>query len=287
MSKTRAVQDKIASVGKIRKITSAMQIVPLTRLRKTEQQTLDARPYFEKIRELLFEVKITSNFDRHPLLAERNKKTPAAIIALGSDKGLCGNFNINIINKISKLKSQYSSAQLNIIACGNKIIKTLGAMAGLKIISSYTPIDYDTLTITADTMSNMIIQEFLNNKINSLFLVYNEFKKHIIGEAKVVKLLPLEFDDSIQLPYYRNYIYEPEPHDVFDPLLKEYIFSQIHQVVLESRAAEEMARMLAMKAATDNADKMLKKLTLFYHKARQASITSELVDIIGAAEGVA
>ena len=287
MSKTRAVQDKIASVGKIRKITSAMQIVALTRLRKTEQQTLDARPYFEKIRELLFEVKITSNFDRHPLLAERNKKTPAAIIALGSDKGLCGNFNINIINKISKLKSQYSSAQLNIIACGNKIIKTLGAMAGLKIISSYTPIDYDTLTITADTMSNMIIQEFLNNKINSLFLVYNEFKKHIIGEAKVVKLLPLEFDDSIQLPYYRNYIYEPEPHDVFDPLLKEYIFSQIHQVVLESRAAEEMARMLAMKAATDNADKMLKKLTLFYHKARQASITSELVDIIGAAEGVA
>ena len=192
MSKTRAVQDKIASVGKIRKITSAMQIVALTRLRKTEQQTLDARPYFEKIRELLFEVKITSNFDRHPLLAERNKKTPAAIIALGSDKGLCGNFNINIINKISKLKSQYSSAQLNIIACGNKIIKTLGAMAGLKIISSYTPIDYDTLTITADTMSNMIIQEFLNNKINSLFLVYNEFKKHIIGEAKVVKLLPLE-----------------------------------------------------------------------------------------------
>lgn len=287
MAKTRAVKDKIVSIEKIKKITNAMQIVALTRLRRMEHQTLDARPYFNKIRELLFEISQTTNFNMHPLLAERGKTEPVAVIALGSDKGLCGNFNTNIINKILELEKEYPEEKLKIVACGRKIIKYLSSKLKITILSTYTPIDYNTLPEAVDKTSNIIIEEFLHNRINSLFLVYNEFKRHIMGEAKIVKLLPLVLDVPKELPHHRNYIYEPEPRDVFDGLLKEYISNQIHQVVLESRTAEEMARMLAMKTATDSADKTIKKLTLVYHKARQASITAELMDIVGAVEGVA
>ncbi len=287
MPNIRIVKDKIVSIEKIKKITNAMQIVALTRLRKMEHQTLDARAYFNKIRELLFGISRTTNFNMHPLLAERERVEPQAVIALGSDKGLCGNFNTNIISKILKLKKDSPGEPLKIIACGRKIIKYLSGKAGFNILATYAPIDYSTLPETAGNMSGIIIDEFLHERVGSLLLVYNEFKRHIIGEPKVVKLLPLTLDVPRELPHHRNYIYEPEPRDVFNELLKEYISSQIHQAVFESRTAEEMARMLAMKAATDNADKTITKLTLMYHKARQASITRELMDVVGAAEGVA
>lgn len=289
MSKTQAVKDKITSIEKIKKITSAMQIVALTRLRKMEHETLDAREYFIKIRELLFGISRTTNFNMHPLLAQRPAAKPAVAVVLGSDKGLCGNFNTNIINKVLQLKDEHSDDELKIIAFGKKIIRYVGSRTRFEIVSKNAPIDYETLSQTVDDTSKFIIEKFLGGKINSLLLIYNEFKKHLVGEAKVVKLLPLKFIGGVtkEINYHRNYIYEPEPRDVFDELLKEYIANQIHQAVFESRTAEEMARMLAMKAATDNADKTIKKLTLMYHKARQASITAELMDIVGAAEGVA
>ncbi len=287
MAKIRPIKDKMTSIEKIKRITNAMQIVALTRLRKMEHQTLDARAYFDKIRELLFQISQTTNFNMHPLLASRPKETPAAAVVLGSDKGLCGNFNGNIINKILKLKSDYPDEPLKIVAAGRKIIKYISARGDFTILTAYSPIDYETLPGEVGKMTGIIIDEFLRNRINSLFLIYNEFKRHIMGEAKVVKLLPLTLEIHKELPHHRNYIYEPEPRDVFDKLLEEYIANQIHHAVLESRTAEEMARMLAMKTATDNADKIIKKLALSYHKARQATITAELMDVIGAAEGAA
>ncbi len=288
MAKIRPIKDKMTSIEKIKRITNAMQIVALTRLRKMEHQTLDARAYFDKIRELLFQISQTTNFNMHPLLASRPKETPAGAVVLGSDKGLCGNFNGNIINKILKLKSDYPDEPLKIVAAGRKIIKYIRARDTFTILAAYSPIDYETLPGEVGKITGIIIDEFLRNRINSLFLIYNEFKRHIMGEAKVVKLLPLTMRTSPSgTSPLRNYIYEPEPRDVFDKLLEEYIANQIHHAVLESRTAEEMARMLAMKTATDNADKIIKKLALLYHKARQATITAELMDVVGAAEGAA
>jgi len=287
MAKIKTIKDKLASIEKIKKITNAMQIVALTRLRKMEHQTLDARDYFNRIRQLLFEVSRTANFDMHPLLAERPKDTPAAAIVFGSDKGLCGNFNTNIINKILKLKSDFPDEPLKIVAAGRKIIRYLSTKSNFIILTAYTPVDYNTLPEAVSNMNKIIIDEFLHNRINSLFLIYNEFKRHIMGEAKVIKLLPLILELPEELPHHRNYIYEPQPRLIFDRLLGDYIASQIHQAALESRTAEEMARMLAMKTATDNADKEIKKLTLSYHKARQVAITKELMDIVGAVEGAA
>ncbi|UCH11925.1 MAG: ATP synthase F1 subunit gamma [Candidatus Omnitrophota bacterium] len=287
MAEIRSIKDKMVSIEKIKRITNAMQIVALTRLRKMEHQTLDTRAYFDKIRELLFGISQTTNFNMHPLLAERPKETPPGAVVLGSDKGLCGNFNGNIINKILKLKSDYPDEPLKIVAAGRKIIKYISARDAFTTLAAYSPIDYETLPAEVGKMTGIIIDEFLHSRINSLFLIYNEFKRHIMGEAKVVRLLPLALEAPKKLPHHRNYIYEPEPRNVFDKLLEEYIANQIHHAVLESRTAEEMARMLAMKTATDNADKIIKKLALSYHKARQATITAELMDVVGAAEEVA
>jgi len=286
MAKLRGIKDRIESISKIKKITNAMQIVALTRVRRMEQATLDARFYFDKIRELLFGIKAYTNFNMHTLLAEREQAQPIGIVAVGSDKGLCGNFNANIIQRLKGLRESNSGAAIKIAAAGRKIIKYVESRRGdFEILNTHSPLNTDSVADIADKVSKIFIEDFIKLKINSVYLLYNQFKLYVTGQVKEIKILPLVLEEPKKaLPHQRNYIYEPEPREIFDSLLREYIKNQIHHALLESVTAEEMARMLSMKTATENAQEMIARLTIDYHKARQKAITSELMDIIGAAE---
>jgi len=287
MSKLKAVRNRIASIEKIKKITNAMQIVALTRLRQMEQNTLNARFYFDKIRELLFDIARTTNFNMHPLLEDRGTDKPMGVIALGSDKGLCGNFNNNVLSRLLRLKEEYQDSEIASVAIGKKIVKFTGRRKEFNLLDTYSPIDLKTTDEAVKRIAQMFIEKYLNKELNSIYVIYNEFKLQFIGKTKMIKLLPLRLGEAQKdLPYHRNYIYEPDPRELFSELLKEYISNQIRQAIFESRAAEEMARMLAMKAATENAGDMIDGLTVTYHKARQAQITKELSEIVSASEAL-
>ena len=289
MSKLKAVKKRIGSIEKIKKITNAMQVVALTRLRRMEQETLNARFYFDKIRDMLFDIATMTNYNMHPLLAARPHELPMGIIALGSDKGLCGNFNNNVLSGLLEIASKNPGSEIASIAIGKKVVKTLSRRSEFSVIDSYAPIERETINEAVKRTSALFIEKYLNKEINSVYVIYNEFKLQFIGKTKRLRLLPLRLEGVSPergMAHHRNYIYEPEPREIFTELLKEYMQNQIHQAIFESRAAEEMARMLAMKAATENAQDMIRGLTIQYHKARQAQITKELSEIVSAAEAV-
>ncbi len=286
MSKLKAVRKRIESIEKIRKITNAMQIVALTRLRRMEEVTLNARFYFDKIRELLFDIAESTNFNMHPLLEDRTTDRPMGIIVIGSDKGLCGNFNNNVLTSLLQLKEKFPNSEIAAVVIGKKIVKAVGKKQEIDILDTYAPIDLKTLDEPAGRISELFITKYLKKELNSIYLIYNEFKLQFIGKTKIVKLLPLKLEGQEKRSHHRNYIYEPDPREIFTELLKEYINNQIHQGILESRAAEEMARMLAMKTATESAGDIIEGLTVTYHKARQAQITKELSEIVSASEAI-
>jgi F-type H+-transporting ATPase subunit gamma len=279
MPSLKAVKNRIASVGKIKKIANALEIVALTRLRRMEANTINSRSYFDKIRELLFDVSANINFKFHPFLQGREPVKNVGIITIFSDKGLCGSFNANVAQKFFKFTSDLKSKKIKVAVAGKKGIRYLRQRTGYDISSTHAS------SVITEDISNIIepfTQGFLNGKIDEVFLLYSRFRLHLLGETKVVKLLP--FVPSSEAPYERDYIYEPGAYGVFEALVSEYIANQIHHGILESRSAEEMSRMLAMKSASENADEMTAKLRLAYNKTRQANITKELSEVMAAAE---
>ena len=288
MATLRAVKSRIGSVKKIQKITEALEIVALTRLRGMEAETVASRAYFEKIRQMIFDVTAVLSFTSHPLLMGRKETRAIGLICIFSDKGLCGNFNANLSNRLSEFFSAHKGKKIKAVVIGQKGNKYFKRMPGCKVLSSYSVTDKQTQEKDILDMASSLIDKFLKGEIDRIFLLYSKFRLHLLGEAKVLKLLPLVLDQA-QAPKpkrHRDYIYEPSAFEIFNKLLRQYVVNQIHQGILESRCAEEMSRMLAMKMATDNADEMIAKLSLMYNKARQAQITRELSEVVSAAEAI-
>ena len=256
-----------------------MEIVALTRLRRIERKTQNARSYFDMIRDLVFDVANHLIYEAHPFLKERKQKKNTAVILLTSDKGLCGNFNANIFNTFRENFLDHSGRKITGMSVGKKgegflrknNIKTIG----LEFTSSSRSNDY---IDTAVKITEKVTQLYLEKEIDELVIVYNKFKLQFLGKASVVNLLPIKLE-GFKVKRVRDYIYEPSAYAVLDKLLKEYLINQIGQTILESITSEEMARMLAMKQACDNANEVIDKLNLNYHKARQANITRELIEI--------
>lgn len=294
MATLRAIKNRITSVEKIRKIANALEIVALTRLRRMQQDTIAARDYFDRIRELLFDMASNINFKSHPFLEgigdyleERRLAKAIGIISIFSDKGLCGDFNANLINRFLGFCSNYKDKRIKVAIIGKKGVRYLKQRKTYEILSSHSVTDKQTLEKGILDIAQSLIEGFLRGDIDEIYLLYSKFRLHLLGEVKIIKLLPFVLDKvepQGEEQYHRDYIYEPSAYAVFDSLVREYIVNQIHQGILESRCAEEMSRMLAMKSATDNADEMIGKLRLTYHKSRQAQITKELTEVISAAE---
>jgi F-type H+-transporting ATPase subunit gamma len=283
MATIRVIKTRIKAVGTIKKIANALEVVSLTRLRRIEAMTLQAKAYFDTIRELVGSVSEHLVYEAHPLLRPRKEVKKIGLIIITSDKGLCGSFNANIYREINTLQSNYPRHGVEFIAIGRKGA-TFTKRKGWRITKEYfsTLKDHDYIQSAAE-ISAYAAQAFLAKDIDEFHILFNEFRQHLLGKARLLKLLPLKVE-GFTVKRVRDYIYEPSPYRVLDRMLQEYLSNQIAQAILESGAAEEMARMVAMKQACDSADEAIEKMSLQYHKARQAQITKELVEIATAAE---
>lgn len=296
MPTLRDIKQRMNSIGRIGRIASAMQIVSLNRLKKIEAVTLESRFYSEKIKDIAFGVADNIIHQAHPLLKKRKIKS-VIIMVITSDKGLCGGFNNNIFRKFQELTSSLKDVKIKVISIGRKGVLFFRYRDDFEVLEEFDSyISEDTLE-NSTSISRKVIDMFIKEDIDSLFVVCNKFRAHLLGKANVDQLLPLgtitepaekgrERKEKISTPpavrRVRDYIYEPSEGIVLDKLFREYLANQIYQAILESNSAEEMSRMLAMKQAADNTKELTKELNVSYHKTRQSVITSELLDIMAA-----
>jgi len=291
MAGSKEIRNKIKSVQNTRKITKAMEMVAASKMRKAQERMRHARPYGDKIRTIASHLAHANTEYRHPFLVKREGVKKVGLIVVTSDKGLCGGLNTNALRlALNKLKEwQGEGLEAQVTAIGNK---GFGFMQRLNanIVSHLTGI--------GDTphMEKLIgpvkvqIDAFSEGKIGALYIVYTRFINTMKQEPVVEQLLPLpddrlRRDERAARPNW-DYLYEPEAKVVLDQLLTRYVEQIIYQSVAENIASEQSARMVAMKAASDNASSVIDDLTLVYNKSRQAAITKELSEIVGGAAAV-
>jgi F-type H+-transporting ATPase subunit gamma len=287
MPTLRDIKRRINAVKNTKQITKAMKMVAAAKLRKSQARMLEMRPYADKMNSAI--ARLTADGEsRHPLLTPRPRKT-IEVMVMTSDRGLCGAFNSNILKTAAKFISEQRQDGFNISVSviGKKAFDYFKRRSAA-IRESWIGLSGKMVYSDAQKIAINIIDNYMNETLDEIFLIYNEFKTVMTQKVSIVKILPLA---SIEKPeeitgLLTSFIYEPSRKDILNQFLPKNIEIQIYRAVLESQASEEAARMTAMENATQNADEMISKLTLQYNKARQASITKELMDIVGGVEAL-
>tara|TARA_B100001059_G_C17789829_1_gene559447 strand:- start:551 stop:1420 length:870 start_codon:yes stop_codon:yes gene_type:complete len=289
MASTKEIRTKIASVSNTQKITSAMEMVAASKMRKVQDNMTQTRPYAENMRKVISHVASGSLEYQHPYLQQREPKRVAYII-ISSDRGLCGGLNSNLFKKVLEEMEQWSAkgVEVETTLIGSKAISFF--QRGGNVIAQTSGLgDAPKLEDILGTV-NAMLGHYDEGKIDSLYLVYNQFVNTMVQAPTTLQLLPhpseSEADGEAKKERRWDYIYEQAPRDILSELLHRYIESQVYQGIVESIACEQAARMVAMKAATDNAGQLLDDLQLVYNKARQAAITQELSEIVSGAQAV-
>ena len=286
MAGGKEIKSKIGSINNTRKITSAMEKVAVSKMRKAQDRVAATRPYAEGMRKVIGNVAQGSLEYRHPYLAEREVKRVGYIV-ISTDRGLCGGLNTNEFKKVAAelkgWKDKNVDAQFAVI--GNKATAFFKRFGGKVVAAQPGSGDVPRLADVIGSVQVML-QAFNEGRIDRLFLVYNKFVNTMKQEPVIDQLLPLPKTDLAKREHRWDYIYEPDPKPILDMLLSRYIESQVYQGVVENSASEQAARMVAMKAATDNAGNLMDDLKLVYNKARQAAITQELSEIVAGAAAV-
>ncbi|MBW2122037.1 MAG: ATP synthase F1 subunit gamma [Deltaproteobacteria bacterium] len=286
MATLRDIRRRITSIKNTQQITKAMKMVAAAKLRRAQENIIEARPYAIKLRDVLGSLSLRTDPRAHPLLARREVRR-VEIIPISSDRGLCGAFNQNVFRITERFirenREFYDGITLSTI--GRKALEYF-SRRNYTIRSKYVGI-FGTLTYeTASAVAGEVIGAYTGETIDEIYLVYNEFRSAISQRPVMVKLLPI---DPIPVePGYvvTSYMYEPSEAEILETLLPRYVEYQLYRALLESQASEHGARMTAMDSATNNAEEMLGRLTLHYNRVRQAAITKELMDIIGGAEAL-
>lgn len=290
MATLRDIRKKIKAIQSTKKITKAMKMVAAAKLRKVQDRMLNFRPYATSMQTVLSSLARVAERELHPILAVRPRKT-VEVLVMTSDRGLCGAFNTNILRSatqyIDSLKKE--GFELSFSAVGRKSrdyfrrrsLTTRKSWVGLSGRITYT---------NAQEIATDIIENYTNETIDEVVLIYNEFKSLATQKLSIVKLLPiveLETEgaaEHAQLP--GDFLYEPSAEILYERLLPKYIEIQVYRALLESSAAEEAARMSAMENASKNCDELITKTTLIANKLRQAGITKDLMDIVGGVEAL-
>lgn len=289
MAGAKEIRSKIASIKNTRKITSAMQLVAASKMRKTQERMRASKPYAQKIHHVVEHLARANSEYRHPFMEEREIKR-IGIIIVSTDRGLCGGLNANLFrDTINRFKEWHEQGkQLDLCTIGRKGQAFFRRVGGNIIATTEnlgdTPRTSDILGVV-----QVMLQAFRNNEIDSLYLVYNEFINTMTQKPMFEQLLPLPKTDDEEgksLSYHWDYIYEPDAKELLDGLLDRFIESQVYQAVIENIACEQAAKMIAMKSATDNAGELIKEFQLAYNKARQSAITQELAEIVGGADAL-
>ena len=289
MAGGKEIRTKIKSVQNTKKITKAMEMVAASKMRKAQERMRAARPYSDKMRRLaanLSQANVTEY--RHAFLGKPESVKRVGLIVVTTDKGLCGGLNTNILRQLTGAMRQWEQegvSEFSVTCIGNKGLGFMQRM-GAKVVSHLVQVG------DAPHMDKLIgpikvmIDAFQNDELDAIHIAYTRFINTMKQEPVIEQLLPLTGDRLGTPDRAWDYLYEPEAKVVLDYLLVRYVESLIYQAVAENMASEQSARMVAMKAATDNAGTVIKELQLVYNKARQAAITKEISEIVGGAAAI-
>jgi F-type H+-transporting ATPase subunit gamma len=281
MASQREIRRRIAAVKNIKQITRAMQFVAASKLKRAQDATLSARPYSQKIDELLADLAAVIGPDEHPLLARR-EEGKRLIVLITSDRGLAGPFNTNTIRFAAQEITQHS---------GDLAVVTVGRKGRDAMRRSRVPMEaqfegFGDRPTFADVLplARLITDDYLANKYARVDVIFSQFVSTLTQRPALDRLLPIEpAEDTEGIPG-NQFIFEPNPAAVLEQLLPRYVATRLFQAVLESKASEESSRMVAMRNATDNADDLIQDYTLAYNKVRQANITREMIEISSGAQ---
>ena len=288
MAGEKEIRSKIASVKNMQKITSAMEKVAASKIRKAQKQMEESRPYAQRIRRVIGHLAHANPDYKHPFLIEREAKRIGLII-ISTDRGLCGGLNANlfktVIGEISKWRGE--GVEVDLALVGAKAVQFFRRMGG-NVVGTATHLGDRPSVNDLIGAITIMLQSYEEGTIDRLFLVHNEFVSAMSQKPEVTTLLPVSQidlgDESLQEHW--DYIYEPDAGELLDDVLTRYIESQVYRGAVENFACEMAAKMVAMKSATDNAGEIIDGLQLEYNKARQAAITQEISEIVGGAAAV-
>jgi F-type H+-transporting ATPase subunit gamma len=286
MAVGKEVKTKITSIQSTQKITSAMEMVAASKMRKAQERRQLGKPYADRIRSVVGQIANAVSEYKHQYMEQREIKRVGYIV-ISTDRGLCGGLNINLFKQVIKSMKTWSDQEVEIDLCtvGNKGAAFFGSFGG-NIVATVKDLGDKPSANDLIGGVKVMLDAYDEGKIDRLYVVANEFVNTMTQTPVIEQLLPLQPTEDDKLQHHWDYLYEPDAKELLDGLLVRYIESQVYQGVVENKACEQAARMIAMKSATDNAGDLINELQLLYNKARQAAITQELSEIVSGAAAV-
>ena len=287
MASGKEIRTQIASIKNTQKITSAMEMVAASKMKKAEDRMLSSRPYAEKIAKVIGHLAYAHSEFEHPYMKETGEVKRIGLIVISSDRGLCGGLNTNLFRSVLKQVAEYQQQGIEVDLCTiGKKATSFFKNTGLNIVSVLTDLGdtphFDDLLGTIKVM----LDSFDDDNIQQLSVAYNVFENTMTQAPTTTQLVPMVAGEVEGMDHHWDYIYEPGAEEALSALLVRYIEALVYQGLVENIACEQSARMIAMKSATDNAGDMVKGLELVYNKARQAAITQEISEIVSGAAAV-
>ncbi|WP_416306745.1 F0F1 ATP synthase subunit gamma [Neptunicella sp. SCSIO 80796] len=286
MAGDKEIKGKIGSIKNTQKITSAMEMVAASKMKKAQDRMASSRPYAQSMRKVIGHLANANLEYRHPYLEEREIKRVGYIV-ISTDRGLCGGLNTNEFKAVAKDVKQWrdKGVEVDFSALGSKACAFFNRFGG-EVLAAESGIGDAPSVSDVIGLVHVMLSAYNEGKIDRLYLVFNNFVNTMSQVPKIEQLLPLPKSDDDNLQHRWDYIFEPDPKPILETLLVRYVESQVYQGVVENAASEQAARMVAMKAATDNAGDLIDELQLIYNKARQAAITQEISEIVSGAAAV-
>jgi F-type H+-transporting ATPase subunit gamma len=281
MASLKAIRKRISSVRNTQQITKAMKMVAAAKLRRAQEAVVASRAYAEKLGEVVAGLASESSLREHPLVRERGGQGRVMLLVLTSDRGLCGGFNTNLLRQAEKFLAQPERTT---------VLGTIGRKAydyykrrSVEIVEHVTTGGTAPIELARDVVARAVAR-FTNEEVDAIYILFSRFRSAISQVPTIERLLPIEAPAATDNP--REYLFEPDRNAVIEDLLPRYVEVKVFQAVLESIASEQGARMTAMESASKNASDMIERLTLEMNRARQATITKELMEIVGGAEAL-
>ncbi len=288
MAVGKEIRTQIKSIENTKKITRAMEMVAASKMRKAQDRMASSRPYAEKMRQVIAHLAHAHPEYKHPYLEEREQVKRVGFIIVSSDRGLCGGLNNNLFRKVLKdMKAwEEKGAEVNLGIIGQKANSFFRGIGG-NITSQVANLGDAPHINDIVGAVKVMLDAYDNGEIDRLFVVHNNFVNTMTQDPQVSQLLPVASEEiNEEMTHHWDYMYEPDAKEVLDDLMVRYVESLVYQGVVENAACEQAARMVAMKAATDNAGNLISDLKLVYNKARQAAITQEISEIVAGAAAV-
>ncbi|MGJ8631074.1 MAG: F0F1 ATP synthase subunit gamma [Glaciecola sp.] len=286
MASGKEIKGKIGSIKNTQKITSAMEMMAASKIRKAQNRMASGRPYAQNMLKVIGHIANGNLEYRHPYMEAREVKRVGYIV-VSTDRGLCGGLNSNLFKKVARdVKAQRDNGvEVAFAALGSKAVGFFSRFGGSVLAAESGLGDKPSVSDVVGIV-RVMLNAYDKGELDQVNLVFNHFASTMVQEPVINQLLPLPKSENESVQHRWDYIYEPDPRDILETLMVRYIESQVYQGVVENIASEQAARMVAMKAATDNAGNLIDELQLVYNKARQAAITQEISEIVGGAAAV-